>query len=71
MAGDNPLGRDIRTALSKGQESADFASELPSITFKEVPRIFRGTYGLGSRDFRPEHIIGAYEYSIGNISIQF
>ena len=23
----------------------------------------RGTYGLGSRDFRPEHIIGAYEFA--------
>ena len=29
----------------------------------EVPKIFSGTYGLGSRDFRPEHIIGAYEFA--------
>jgi pyruvate-ferredoxin/flavodoxin oxidoreductase len=28
-----------------------------------VPTIFGGTYGLGSRDFRPEHIIGAFEYA--------
>jgi hypothetical protein len=31
-----------------------------------VPRIFAGTYGLGSRDFRPEHIIGAYEFATAN-----
>jgi pyruvate-ferredoxin/flavodoxin oxidoreductase len=30
---------------------------------QDVPRIFGGTYGLGSRDFRPEHIIGAYEFA--------
>ena len=29
----------------------------------EVPHIFSGTYGLGSRDFRPEHVIGAYEFA--------
>jgi pyruvate-ferredoxin/flavodoxin oxidoreductase len=29
----------------------------------EVPRFIGGTYGLGSRDFRPEHIIGAYEFA--------
>jgi pyruvate/2-oxoacid:ferredoxin oxidoreductase alpha subunit len=25
--------------------------------------LFSGTYGLGSRDFRPEHIIAAFEYA--------
>ena len=28
-----------------------------------MPRFFGGSYGLGSRDFRPEHIIGAYEFA--------
>ncbi len=65
LAGDNPLGRDIRTALSKGQEAFFYGSDLPSIKPEETPRIFRGSYGLGSRDFRPEHIIGAYEYALG------
>lgn len=68
MAGDNPLGRDIRTAISKGQESAKYGGSLPAITFDETPRIFSGSYGIGSRDFRPEHIIGAYEYAIAQIS---
>src|SRR6202046_1651095 len=69
MSGDNPLGRDIRTALNKAvQGSMLYASHpaevsLPAITATETPRIFSGTYGLGSRDFRPEHIIDAYEYA--------
>ena len=65
MAGDNPLGRDIRTALSKAvqYEGHPAAEGLPAIAPNELPRIFNGSYGLGSRDFRPEHIIGAYEFA--------
>ena len=64
LSPDNPLGRDIRTALSKAIKTDDrpAAEGLPAISLNEVPRIFAGTYGLGSRDFRPEHIIGAYEF---------
>ncbi|MAW64054.1 MAG: oxidoreductase [Acidobacteria bacterium] len=36
---------------------------FPAIAPADVPRIFNGIYGLGSRDFRPEHILGAYEYA--------
>ncbi len=60
LSGDNPLGRDIRTAFSKALQGTE---GLPSITLAEVPRFFGGSYGLGSRDFRPEHIIGAFEYA--------
>jgi pyruvate-ferredoxin/flavodoxin oxidoreductase len=60
LSGDNPLGRDIRTALSKAVQGT---AGLPHITLQEVPKIIAGTYGLGSRDFRPEHIFGAYEYA--------
>jgi len=65
LSGDNPLGRDIRTALSKAIQTAGrkAAEGLPAVTLEEVPTIFGGTYGLGSRDFRPEHIIGAYEFA--------
>jgi pyruvate-ferredoxin/flavodoxin oxidoreductase len=65
LSGDNPLGRDIRTALSKAIQTAGrpAAQGLPAITLDEMPKIFGGTYGLGSRDFRPEHIIGAYEFA--------
>src|SRR6185437_4498903 len=65
MAGDNPMGRDIRTALSKAvQYEGHPATEgLPAIAPNELPRILNGSYGLGSRDFRPEHVIGAYEFA--------
>ena len=67
MAGDNPMGRDIRTALTKALVAQGRPSDLalPSITPEQMPRLFSGIYGLGSRDFRPEHVIGAYEYATG------
>ncbi|MBX3743729.1 MAG: 2-oxoacid:acceptor oxidoreductase family protein [Verrucomicrobiae bacterium] len=65
MAGDNPLARDIRTALGKALEAARFGGPLPALTPEETPRLFRGAYGIGSRDFRPEHILGAYEFATG------
>ena len=63
LSGDNPLGRDIRTALSKAVQSI---AGLPTLKLAEVPKIYGGSYGLGSRDFRPEHIIGAYEFATTN-----
>ena len=65
MAGDNPLARDIRVALGKANEAAKFGGTLPTLTPEETPRIFRGSYGIGSRDFRPEHTLGAYEFATG------
>jgi pyruvate-ferredoxin/flavodoxin oxidoreductase len=67
MAGDNPMGRDIRTALSKALVMQGHPAEagLPAITPDQMPRLFSGVYGLGSRDFRPEHTIGAYEFATG------
>ena len=65
LAGDNPLARDIRVALSKANEVAKFGGSLPALTPQETPRIFRGAYGIGSRDFRPEHSLGAYEFATG------
>jgi pyruvate-ferredoxin/flavodoxin oxidoreductase len=62
MAGDNPMGRDIRTALNKALQGE---AGLPKITADQMPRLFGGVYGLGSRDFRPEHTIGAYEFATG------
>jgi pyruvate-ferredoxin/flavodoxin oxidoreductase len=60
LSGDNPLGRDIRTALSKAIQGT---AGISQITLEEVPHIYGGSYGLGSRDFRPEHIIGAFEFA--------
>ncbi|MCB9837986.1 MAG: 2-oxoacid:acceptor oxidoreductase family protein [Phycisphaeraceae bacterium] len=65
LANDNPLARDVRTALSRSlvHEGLPHRPGLPTLRHNEMPRIFSGVYGLGSRDFRPEHIIGAYEYA--------
>ncbi len=65
LAGDNPLARDIRVALGKALESHKFGGDLPALTPEQTPRLFRGAYGIGSRDFRPEHTLGAYEFAIG------
>ena len=62
LAGDNPMGRDIRTALNKAVQKE---AGLPALPADQVPRLFSGVYGLGSRDFRPEHPIGAYEFVTG------
>src|SRR3954452_9735311 len=55
LSGDNPLGRDIRTALSKAIQTAGHAASegLPVLEMNEVPHIYSGIYCLGSRDFRP------------------
>jgi len=68
LSPDNPLGKDIRTAISKAIQTEGRPAQegLPTLPLDEVPRIFAGTYGLGSRDFRPEHIIGAYEFATAN-----
>jgi len=67
MAGDNPLARDIRVALGKANEAAKYPAHrgLPALTPEETPRLFRASYGIGSRDFRPEHVLGACEYALG------
>ncbi|MDP6582565.1 MAG: 2-oxoacid:acceptor oxidoreductase family protein, partial [Vicinamibacterales bacterium] len=64
MAGANPMGRDISTALHKALKLGDHPAEegFPVIPGDEMPRLYSGVYGLGSRDFRPEHILGAYEF---------
>ncbi len=62
LAGDNPMGRDIRTALNKALLGE---AGIPKMTMDQMPRLIAGVYGLGSRDFRPEHTIGAYEFAIG------
>jgi pyruvate-ferredoxin/flavodoxin oxidoreductase len=60
LASDNPMAREIRTELSKALQGVE---GLPKITLAETPRIYSASYGLGSRDFRPEHILGAYEFA--------
>ena len=66
LAGDNPLAREIRVALGKANEVTKFGGVLPALTPEETPRLFRGAYGIGSRDFRPKHTLGAYEFATGS-----
>jgi pyruvate-ferredoxin/flavodoxin oxidoreductase len=66
LSGDNPLARDIRVALGKAAEAVRFGGAIPALTPEETPRLFRGAYGIGSRDFRPEHSLGAYEFATGS-----
>lgn len=73
LSGDNPLTRDIKVALSKGtsnffENNYENLDKLDPTT--EMPQIISGVYGLGSRDFRPEGIIGAYDFATGKITRQ-
>lgn len=73
MAGANPLARDIQVALNKAAENfrSNAYDGLGQIDpEKEMPKIITGSYGLGSRDFRPEGIIGTYEFATGQIARQ-
>lgn len=66
LAGDNPLTRDLRGTLGKAViNSREYAySHLPQLENYDWPTVFSGVYGLGSRDFRPEDILGAYEFAV-------
>ena len=68
LAGDNPLTRDIRATIGKSRDAREWGGNVPALTPEETPHLLRGVYGLGSRDFRPEHIIGAFEFSQGKIA---
>ncbi len=72
LSADNPLAKDVRASLGKALERHTRITDhsKPTIRAEEMPVIYRGSYGLGSRDFRPEGIIGAYEYATGAITRQ-
>lgn len=70
LSGDNPLTRDIRAAIGKSRDARQWCGNIPSLASDETPRLFRGVYGIGSRDFRPEHILGAFEFSQNQIARQ-
>lgn len=73
LSGDNPLTRDIKVALSKAASNY-FSSNYENLgqldPTTEMPQIVSGVYGLGSRDFRPEGIIGAYDFAAGKVARQ-
>lgn len=70
LAEDLPLMRELRAALSKAMENGLAASDrgaplphpgYPAVAPHEMPRLYSGCYGLGSRDLQPEGLIGAVE----------
>ncbi|MBI2570538.1 MAG: 2-oxoacid:acceptor oxidoreductase family protein [Candidatus Schekmanbacteria bacterium] len=67
LAVDGPLLREVRAALSKGMEnsrSGNGARPFPSaatIAPEQIPELYSGCYGLGSRDLQPGDIIAAVD----------
>jgi len=68
LAEDLPLMRETRAALNKSlQNSLAGGKDLPYpkyATFdklSDMPRLYSGAYGLGSRDLQPEALIGVVE----------
>jgi pyruvate-ferredoxin/flavodoxin oxidoreductase len=71
LSSDNPLTRDVKLALAKAASNHftntyELLESLDPAT--EMPQFVSGAYGLGSRDFRPEDIIGAYDFSQGDLA---
>jgi pyruvate-ferredoxin/flavodoxin oxidoreductase len=68
LAADLPLIREVRAALGKCAENGRLANgsvPYPSYAVyrkpEDMPPLFSGSYGLGSRDLQPEGLIGAIE----------
>jgi pyruvate-ferredoxin/flavodoxin oxidoreductase len=67
MAEDLPLMRELRAALTKCLENgASIDGDKPYPDYAvygagDMPRLYSGCYGLGSRDMQPEALIGTVE----------
>ncbi len=66
LAADPPIARETRTVLSKCLENGTNKKHLPypelaSYNASDMPALYSGSFGMGSRDLQPEGIIGAIE----------
>ncbi len=66
LAEDSPILREIRSVMTKCLENGSNKKEqpypdLPSYASTDVPALYSGSFGMGSRDLQPEGIIGAIE----------
>ena len=66
LAVDSPIAREIRSTLSKCLENGAVTDNKPypgleSYQPSEMPAIYSGSFGMGSRDLQPEGLIGAIE----------
>ena len=72
LAADLPLMREIRATLSKCIENGIAGENIPYPDLavlkppKDVPILYSGCYGLGSRDLQPEGLVGAVENMLPN-----
>lgn len=66
LATDLPIARETRAVINKCIENGINPKEKPypeleSYSTKDIPTIYSGSFGMGSRDMQPEAIIGAVE----------
>ncbi len=67
LAEDQPLIREVRAALSRCVENAQSAKGKPYPEYAtynkpgDLPALYSGCYGMGSRDLQPEALIGTIE----------
>ena len=72
LAADLPLIREIRAILSKSLENsrskngAAYAELATYKSLKDMPQLYSGSFGLGSRDLQPEGVIAAIENMLPN-----
>jgi pyruvate-ferredoxin/flavodoxin oxidoreductase len=73
LAEDLPLIREIRAAVGRALENGRFANgSLPYPNHpvykraEDLPPLYSGSFGLGSRDLQPEGLIGAIENMLPN-----
>ena len=72
LAEDLPLMREVRATVTKCLEngSAEGKPAYPGYaayaSAKDMPRLYSGCYGLGSRDMQPEALIGTVENMLPN-----
>ncbi|MEZ4984408.1 MAG: 2-oxoacid:acceptor oxidoreductase family protein [Saprospiraceae bacterium] len=65
LAVDAPIAREVRATLNKcmenGQATNNPYPELESYKANDLPALYAGSFGMGSRDLQPEGLIGAIE----------
>ncbi|MFD2200422.1 2-oxoacid:acceptor oxidoreductase family protein [Shivajiella indica] len=66
LAEDAPIMRETRAVITKCLENGNYKKEKPypelaSYTPNDMPSLYSGSFGMGSRDLQPEGIIGAIE----------
>lgn len=65
LAEDQPIMREVRSVISKcienGQSGPVYKNYATFKNLQDIPRLYSGSYGLGSRDLQPEALVGAVE----------